>query len=240
MDHGERVGVDDAGSSLGARDSCAAYSATPRRRYPRQATMDEAPQPGEFTVGESFATILTETTQSLVCVLDRDGRILLFNEACERATGFSHEEVIGRDAREFVIPPEEREAFTEFLAYVWKTRVPSPQVGHWQTKDGGRRLIAWSNKPMAGAGGALVSLVTTGIDLTDRAPRSARARARAGGRSRGEARRDRPARDGTARAAARGHARRFGGEPRAGLHGGVRGVRKGAPGQRVRRPALRA
>jgi len=134
--------------------------------------MDEANQTGDFIVGESFARILTETTQSLVCVLDRDGRILLFNEACERATGFSQEEVLGRDARDFVIPPEERDAFGEFLAYVWKTGVPSPQVGHWQTKEGGRRLIAWSNKPMAGAAGTPVSLVTTGIDLTDRAPRT--------------------------------------------------------------------
>jgi PAS domain S-box-containing protein len=134
--------------------------------------MDKAPQTGEFVVGESFARILTETTQSLVCVLDRDGRILLFNEACARATGFSQQEVLGRDARDFVIPPEERAAFGEFLAYVWKTGVPTPQVGHWQTKDGSRRLIAWSNKPMAGPGGTPVSLVTTGIDLTDRAPRT--------------------------------------------------------------------
>jgi PAS domain S-box-containing protein len=133
--------------------------------------MDEARQSAEFPVGESFARILTEATQSLVCVLDRDGRILLFNEACERATGFRREDLLGRDARDFVIPPEEREAFGEFLAYVWKTGTPSPQVGHWQTKDGGRRLIAWSNKPMAGADGQPVSLVTTGIDLTDRAPR---------------------------------------------------------------------
>ena len=133
--------------------------------------MDEARQPSEFPVGESFARILTEATQSLVCVLDRDGKILLFNEACERATGFRREDLLGRDARDFVIPPEEREAFGEFLAYVWKTGTPSPQVGHWQAKDGGRRLIAWSNKPMAGPGGAPVSLITTGIDLTDRAPR---------------------------------------------------------------------
>jgi PAS domain S-box-containing protein len=132
--------------------------------------MDEAPQTGEFTVGEPFARILTETTRSLVCVLDRDGRILLFNEACERATGFRRDEVLGRDARDFVIPPEEREAFGEFLAYVWRTGAASPQVGHWQTKDGGRRLIAWSNKPMAGTAGAPDSLVTTGIDLTDRSP----------------------------------------------------------------------
>src|SRR5215218_5413917 len=133
--------------------------------------MDEANQTGDFIVGESFARILTETTQSLVCVLDREGRILLFNEACERATGFSREEVIGRDARDLVIPPEEREAFGEFLTYVWRTGTPSPQVGHWQTKHGRLRLIAWSNHPMAGRDGRPQSLVTTGIDLTDREDR---------------------------------------------------------------------
>jgi PAS domain S-box-containing protein len=78
--------------------------------------MDDAPQTGEFVLGESFAAILTETTQSLVCVLDQDGRIMLFNDACERATGFRREQVIGRDARDFVIPREERDAFGEFLA----------------------------------------------------------------------------------------------------------------------------
>jgi PAS domain S-box-containing protein len=124
----------------------------------------------EFPIGESFAKILTEATQSLVCVLDRDGRILLFNEACENATGFSRDEVVGRDARQFVIPPEERDAFGEFLTYVFDTGQSAPQVGHWMTKTGGRRLIAWSNKPMAGANGSPVSIVTTGIDLTDREP----------------------------------------------------------------------
>ena len=133
--------------------------------------MDEPSQPAEFPVGESFARTLTEATQSLVCVLDREGRILLFNEACERATGFRRQELIGRDARDFVIPPEEREAFGEFLEYVWTTGTPAPQVGHWLSKDGGRRLIAWSNKPMAGTDGMPESLVTTGIDLTDREAR---------------------------------------------------------------------
>jgi PAS domain S-box-containing protein len=132
-----------------------------------------------YVPGESFARTLTETTQSLVCVYDESGRILLFNEACERATGFRRDEVIGRDAREFVIPPEERDAFAEFLAYVAKTGSSMPQVGHWQTRDGGRRLIAWSNKPAVDDG--RFTLVTTGIDLTDRSPaRSEEDRALAG------------------------------------------------------------
>src|SRR5215218_3945717 len=125
--------------------------------------MDDSPLPPELVIGDSFARILTETTQSLVCVFDADGRILLFNEACERATGFTREEVVGRLARDFVIPPEEADAFGEFLTYVWRTGTPSPQVGHWMTKDAGRRLVAWSNRLLDGTG-----LVTTGIDLTDR------------------------------------------------------------------------
>jgi PAS domain S-box-containing protein len=133
-----------------------------------------------FELGESFARILTETTQSLVCVLDADGRILLFNEACERATGYTRDEVLGRDARDLVIPPEEREAFGEFLTYVAKTGASMPQVGHWITKDGERRLIAWSNKPMGGTDGTPMQLVTTGIDLTDRSLRDEDERALAG------------------------------------------------------------
>jgi len=120
-----------------------------------------------FVLRDDFARVLTETTQALVCVLDSDGRILLFNDACERSTGFSRAELIGRDARDFVIPPEEAEAFGDVLAYIWRTKLPSPQVGHWVTKDGGRRLIAWSNKLMPSGEGGATYLVTTGIDLTE-------------------------------------------------------------------------
>jgi PAS domain S-box-containing protein len=121
-------------------------------------------------VGEpdAFAAALAETTQSLVCVLDAEGRVLLFNEACERATGFAADEVLGADARDFVIPRDEAQAFGEVLAHVWETGESSPQVGHWMTRDGGRRLIAWSNKPVLGEDGRPQYLVTSGHDLTDR------------------------------------------------------------------------
>jgi PAS domain S-box-containing protein len=116
----------------------------------------------------AFAAALSETTQSLVCVLDRKGTILSFNGACERATGFAASEVVGRDARDFVIPPEEVQAFSEVLAGVWETARPSPQVGHWMARNGGRRLVAWSNKPVLDSDGKPVYLVTSGLDITER------------------------------------------------------------------------
>ena len=60
-----------------------------------------------FKLSEEFARVLAETTQSLVCVLDEAGRVLL-NDACERATGFSREEVIGHELAEVLVLPEER------------------------------------------------------------------------------------------------------------------------------------
>ena len=122
---------------------------------------------------QAFAAALAATTQSLVCVLDREGQILFFNDACERATGFTREEVLGRNARDFVIPPEEAEAFGGVLAHIWSTGHPSPQVGHWLTKDGGRRLIAWSQKPVLGDDGSPRYIVTSGLDITARATATA-------------------------------------------------------------------
>ena len=96
-----------------------------------------------FDLGDEFARVLAETTQSLVCVLDERGHVVLFNDACERATGFTREEVLRRELADTLIPPEECEAFREVLSFIWSTGHASPQVGHWRTKDGGRRLIAW-------------------------------------------------------------------------------------------------
>ena len=120
----------------------------------------------DFILGDKFAKVLTETTMSLVCVLDQDARILFFNDACERVTGFSRGEVVGCDARDYVIPPEEAETFKEVLDYIWKTGLSSPQVGHWLTKDGKRKLIAWSNRLMPSENGRPALLVTSGIDLS--------------------------------------------------------------------------
>src|SRR6266550_835628 len=127
-------------------------------------------QTPDFILGDEFAKVLTETTMSLVCVLDQNGRILFFNDACERVTGFTRDEIIGGDARDFVIPPEEAEAFGEVLDYVWTTGLSSPQVGHWVAKDGERKLIAWSNRLMPSEDGSAALLVTAGIDLSASTP----------------------------------------------------------------------
>jgi PAS domain S-box-containing protein len=117
---------------------------------------------------DAFVDVLVQTSHDLVCVLDRDGTIVRFNRACEEATGWTAVEVVGTDARATVIPPDEAEAFGEFLEEVWRTGLPSPQIGHWMTRDGRRFPVAWANRPLFDDAGRPTHVVTAGNNLTER------------------------------------------------------------------------
>jgi PAS domain S-box-containing protein len=121
----------------------------------------------ELPADHEFGAALVDTVQTLICVLDRDGRIVRFNRACERATGFSADEVVGRRAVETVIPPEEQDSFAMWLVRVGETRASSPEQGHWATRDGGRRVIAWANRPLLDEDGQVRYIVTSGLDVTE-------------------------------------------------------------------------
>src|SRR4051794_29795667 len=126
---------------------------------------------------DAYVDMLARTGMGMVCILDRAGRIVMFDEACERATGFTFDEVVGRDGRETVIPPEEAEAFGQFIDQMSDAPSPSPQIGHWLTTSGERLLIAWSNRPLLDDCGVVTGLLTVGLDLTERDRASAELRA---------------------------------------------------------------
>ena len=134
----------------------------------RRAIDDDAADIARRTVDHEVGAALVDTAQTLVCVLDREGRIVRFNPACERVTGWTSEEVVGRDARETVIPPEDHEAFGEMIRGMVATGRQTQQ-GQWVTRDPGyRRVIAWANKPLRDERGAVRYVVTSGLDITER------------------------------------------------------------------------
>src|SRR3954465_8486464 len=129
---------------------------------------DEAGRIAERSVDHEVGAALVDTAQTLVCVLDAQGRIVRFNRACERVTGWTSAEVVGRDARETVIPPEDAAAFGEMIEEMVATGLPNPQQGQWVTRDGYRRVIAWANRPLRDENGDIRYVVTSGLDITER------------------------------------------------------------------------
>ena len=113
-----------------------------------------------------FSTTVLDTVSSLVLVLDRDGRILRFNAACEDAGGFAAVEVVGRPFWELLIPPEEVEERRTAFQRLLTSGDGSREEFRWCRPDGTLRTIAWTNT-VVDERGEPAYVVATGRDVTD-------------------------------------------------------------------------
>ncbi|HZD60788.1 MAG TPA: PAS domain S-box protein [Anaerolineae bacterium] len=116
----------------------------------------------------NFTAAVLDTAGALVVVLDREGRIVRFNRACEETTGYSFEEVRGRYVFDIFLLPEEAEAVRSVFSKLKAGQLPSQYENYWLTKDGQRRLISWTNTVLFGADGEVQWIVPTGVDITER------------------------------------------------------------------------
>jgi len=116
---------------------------------------------------EFIATIL-RTAPSLVIVLDQKGRVVLFNHACQTLTGYTEEEVVGREIWDFLIPPSEVIELKEKLHGLYPGGKPLDHEGHWLTIHGDAPLMAWSSTVIATTGNAQRHLVCTGVDISQK------------------------------------------------------------------------
>ena len=114
-----------------------------------------------------FIEAVLETAGALVVVLDRHGKILRFNRACEQTTGYSSEEVTGKTVWEFLLLPEEIESVKAVFERLTGGEVRDEHENVWVTKDGRRRRIAWANTVIIDARGRADYVVATGIDVTE-------------------------------------------------------------------------
>ena len=115
-----------------------------------------------------FTAAILEIMDALIVVLDREGRIIHFNRACELLTGYRAAEVKGRRLWELFLLPEEQEAVMGVFASLKQGAFPTRHENHWLTKDGERRLISWSNTALLGADGSVRYVISTGTDITER------------------------------------------------------------------------
>jgi PAS domain S-box-containing protein len=112
-----------------------------------------------------FTSAILETAGSFILVLDHDGKITRFNRECERITGYSFAEVRGKYVWEVLAVPEEIE---DAKRRVRTGDYPTDAEGLWQTKDGEKRTVAWSNTALRNEDGSVSHFICTGIDITAR------------------------------------------------------------------------
>lgn len=113
-----------------------------------------------------FISTLMDTVDALVMVLDPQGRILRFNRACERVSGYLFEEVKGRIFWEFLLLPEEVERVKRLFNLLHNGLDPGVVESNWIPRTGEPRLIAWSNTVLMDNQESVTHIIGTGIDVT--------------------------------------------------------------------------
>jgi PAS domain S-box-containing protein len=115
----------------------------------------------------NFISAVLDTASALVIVLDTQGQIVRFNQACEQTTGYSFDEVRGRHFWNLFLIPEEVEPVKAVFEQLRTGEAPKEYENYWVTKDGNRRLISWANTILQDDEGCVEYIVGTGIDVSD-------------------------------------------------------------------------
>jgi PAS domain S-box-containing protein len=113
-----------------------------------------------------ISAILDAARDLLVVVLDREGHIVHFNRVCQELTGYSLEEVRGKCVWDFLLAPEETQTVKATFREV-AAGAPNQLENYWIGKDGRRLLISWSNSALRSEG-AVESVISTGVNVTER------------------------------------------------------------------------
>ncbi len=105
----------------------------------------------------------------LSLMLDRDGRVTYCNDYLLRLTGWTREEVFGRNWIAMFLPPE---IGKELEGVRVSLLGDLPDAWHYEneilTRSGGRRLIRWNNTVLRSSSGDVIGTASIGEDITDR------------------------------------------------------------------------
>lgn len=116
----------------------------------------------------NLLSAILDVIGALVVVLDRQGRILKFNQACEQTTGYTFDEVVGKCLWDFLLLPEEMPGVRKVFLELSEGNFPNQYQNHWVSKDKSLRWISWSNTCLTNAQGEVQYVIATGIDITEK------------------------------------------------------------------------
>src|SRR5579862_4799492 len=124
----------------------------------------------------NIVSAILDTVGALVIVLDREGRIVRFNRACEQMTGESSERARGQYIWDLFAMKEEREQFQTMFRLMRGNELHNEYESTWRARDGSERTIAWSAAVLPAAKRMPSYTIASGTDITGQKRAQARFR----------------------------------------------------------------
>ncbi|HVE41697.1 MAG TPA: ATP-binding protein [Planctomycetota bacterium] len=110
-----------------------------------------------------FIRTVLEGVDTLLFVLDPQGRFTYFNKFCESETGYAFREIRGKGLWDLLPEASDRDALRSWLVQLERGKFPAEIEHDWKTKAGGRIRQAWSNSRLLRPDGSVRYIVGTGL-----------------------------------------------------------------------------
>ncbi|WP_347566467.1 ATP-binding protein [Scytonema sp. UIC 10036] len=111
---------------------------------------------------------LLENVQLLVAGLDSTGKVEYLNPFFLRLTGYTQDEILGKDWIENCIPQHQQQGVKDFFAEMLQHELHLHYHNYILTKSGEERLIAWNHTVLRDSKGRIVGIMSIGEDITQR------------------------------------------------------------------------
>ena len=117
---------------------------------------------------DALSRKLLEQSPNPILVQNPDTSIAYVNPACERVTGYTLSEIIGKKAPYPYWPEEYREEYLQKMQYRLSQNQFLPDIREFQKKSGERFWVEISASLTKDANGKLSQIITNYIDITER------------------------------------------------------------------------
>ncbi|MDW7650667.1 MAG: PAS domain-containing protein, partial [Bacillota bacterium] len=109
---------------------------------------------------------ILDMIEALVIVQDTQGRIIEFNPACERLSGYSHREMLGKRVRDVLVPAEEKEMAEQVFQDALHDKPPAAYEIHWRAKSGKKYLTYWKTTNVKNKSAQVEYVIGAGLDIS--------------------------------------------------------------------------
>lgn len=121
----------------------------------------------ELRQEHEFAELILGTAEAIVLVLDLDGRVIQFNRFFQDLTGWTSDELTGKNWFDHCIPDSEREMVREVFIRTARDSQTQGVVNFVLARNGRRYQIRWSNTTLTDDAGRPTSVLAVGVDISD-------------------------------------------------------------------------
>lgn len=115
-----------------------------------------------------FISAIENASDTLLVLLDYEGKIIRFNSTCEKTTGFLYDDIKDKPFWDYLILEEEKNEVRRIFNELREKAQSNQFQNYWKTRDGKKRFITWTNTTVRDENGNFEYILGTGIDITER------------------------------------------------------------------------